>query len=65
MKKKYEKPIVKIVEMEMTGCIATASFTLKQGQTVHQNLNGSDRGRTWGETFELDDTGRPCIGGQD
>ncbi len=59
MKKKYEKPIVKIVEMEMTGCIATASFTIKQGQTVHQSMTGSDAGREWKDSFELDENGRP------
>lgn len=57
MKEKYEKPVVEVVQVEFNECIA-GSFTpgpsVKQGQSVHETLNGGKGIRQWGSVFPVD-----------
>lgn len=58
MKKKYEKPTLKVVEITLDKCIAASPVQVKQGQSVHQNLESETSG--WeGDVIMLDENGDP------
>ncbi len=58
MKKIYKKPAIEVMQVELSDCIAS-SPSVKQGQTVHQILEGSGEGRIWGDATYLGSDGKP------
>lgn len=53
MKKKYEKPVIETMRVNLNECIAS-SISTKQGQSVHQILEGTEGARIWGNTYSID-----------
>lgn len=45
-KKKYEKPSLKVVEIELSKCIAASTTSVKQGESEHWIIE-SDGTATW------------------
>lgn len=50
MKKKYEKPSIETMRVNLNECIAS-SITIQQGQSVHQILEGNEGDRIWGNVY--------------
>lgn len=50
MKKKYEKPSIETMRVNLNECIAS-SISTNQGQSVHQILEGSEGDRIWGGVY--------------
>lgn len=56
MKEKYEKPVIETMRIDLNECIAS-SINVRQGQSVHQVLEGSGGDRIWGDVINLDENG--------
>lgn len=57
MKEKYEKPFIEAMRVDLNECIAS-SITVKQGQSLHEILEGSEGNRIWGDdVISLDGEG--------
>lgn len=57
MKEKYEKPVIKSIQVDLNECIAS-SIELNQGNEEHIIFNEDKGTREWGnEVFELDNEG--------
>ena len=52
MKEKYVKPCIEAMRVDLNECIAS-SINVRQGQSVHQVLEGNGGKKTWGDAFKL------------
>lgn len=52
MKEKYERPSIEAMRVDLNECIAS-SINVKQGQSVHQVMEGKESDRIWGDVIHL------------
>lgn len=54
MRKKYEKPSLKEVEIELSQCIANSDFKVDKASSGHSNVNGAELEEdVWGEVVDI------------
>lgn len=52
-KKMYDKPLLKVMEIELNECIAN-SFKVSEGKNLHEGLNGEPVDKKYVGSFTVD-----------